>query len=50
VHARDIQLFTWTVNKRADLLRLAEWGVDGLISDDPKLLAETFPSAIAASV
>ena len=50
VHARDIRLFTWTVNKRADLLRLAEWGVDGLISDDPKLLAETFPSAIAASV
>jgi glycerophosphoryl diester phosphodiesterase len=49
VHARGVQLFTWTVNKRADLLRLAEWGVDGLISDDPKLLAATFPTTIAAS-
>jgi glycerophosphoryl diester phosphodiesterase len=48
VHARGLQLFTWTVNKRTDLLRLAGWGVDGLISDDPKLLAETFPAAMAA--
>ena len=47
-HARGIQLFTWTVNKRADLLRLASWRVDGLVSDDPKLLADTFPAALAA--
>jgi glycerophosphoryl diester phosphodiesterase len=47
-HARSIQVFTWTVNKRSDLLRLASWGVDGLISDDPKLLVETFPAAMAA--
>ncbi len=43
VHQHGLQLFTWTVNQRADLLRLAAWGVDGLISDDPALLARTFP-------
>ncbi len=48
VHTRELRLFTWTVNGRRDLLRLAEWGADGLISDDPKLLAETFPKATAA--
>ena len=49
VHARGMQLFTWTVNKRAHLQRLASWGVDGLISDNPTLLAETFPVALAKS-
>ena len=48
-HRRKIQIFTWTVNLREDLLRLASWGVDGLISDDPKLLAATFPRRAAAS-
>jgi len=48
VHARGLQLITWTVNRQTDLLRLAGWGVDGLISDDPKLLAATFPTTIAA--
>ena len=48
VHARNLQLLTWTVNHRRDLLRFAAWGVDGLISDDPKLLAETFPAMLAA--
>ncbi len=49
VHARELQLLTWTVNRKRDLVRLAEWGVDGLISDDPKLLSELFPAALAAS-
>jgi len=47
-----MQLITWTVNRREDMLRLASWGVDGLISDNPRLLRETFPkpkSAKAAS-
>jgi len=43
VHAREVRLLTWTVNDSYDLLRLAGWGVDGLISDDPRLLARTFP-------
>ncbi len=30
-----LQVVPWTVNKPADLIRLAGWGVDGLITDDP---------------
>lgn len=48
-HRRKVQLFTWTVNVREDLLRLAGWGVDGLICDDPKLLSHTFPDASTAN-
>ncbi len=43
LHARGVKLLTWTVNDGRELLRLATWGVDGLISDDPKLLSDTFP-------
>lgn len=39
VHDRDMQIFTWTVNRKEDMQRLAGWGVDGLISDDPGLLS-----------
>jgi len=46
-HEGGLHVITWTVNRKRDLLRLAIWGVDGLISDDPKLLAEVFPSARA---
>ena len=41
VHRRGVKLFTWTVNQESDLLRLAGWGVDGLISDDPALLGNS---------
>jgi glycerophosphoryl diester phosphodiesterase len=47
-HERGMQVIAWTVNNRADMQRLAEWGVDGLISDDPRLLCETFSEAKAA--
>ncbi len=47
VHSRDIQIFTWTVNRKEDMQRLTEWGIDGLISDDPKLLNRTFLSSPA---
>lgn len=42
VHERELRVFTWTVNSATELRRLDEWGVDGLISDDPKLLSEIF--------
>jgi glycerophosphoryl diester phosphodiesterase len=48
-HRRKMQLITWTVNRREDMLRLASWGVDGLISDDPKTLNATFPKPKAAA-
>jgi glycerophosphoryl diester phosphodiesterase len=43
VHAREMKVFTWTVNHAPDLVRLANWGVDAVVSDDPRLLARTFP-------
>ncbi len=49
VHAAGLALFAWTVNQRNAMLRLASWGVDGLISDDPKLLVRTFPATRAAT-
>ncbi len=42
VHRRDVQVFTWTVNREEDMRRLAGWGIDALISDDPALLSQTF--------
>jgi len=35
------KIMVWTVNDPDAMLRLAEWGVDGIISDDPELLART---------
>lgn len=40
-HRDGYKVITWTVNRPAEMKRLADWGVDGLISDDPALLRET---------
>jgi glycerophosphoryl diester phosphodiesterase len=37
-HALSLQVVVWTVNKEADMGRLIEMGVDGIISDRPDLL------------
>ena len=42
VHGAGKTMLTWTVNDRQAMQRLAAWGVDGIISDDPQLLAQTF--------
>ena len=42
VHSAGQKLLTWTVNDRKTMLRLADWGVDGVISDDTELLVQTF--------
>ncbi|HKS75573.1 MAG TPA: glycerophosphodiester phosphodiesterase [Terriglobales bacterium] len=40
-HAEDKRILAWTVNKPENMLELAKWGVDGLVSDDPALLVKT---------
>jgi glycerophosphoryl diester phosphodiesterase len=35
VHKRDISLYVWTINEEADMRRLFDLGVDGIITDRP---------------
>jgi glycerophosphoryl diester phosphodiesterase len=37
----ESKIFVWTVNSRKEMLRLADFGVDGIISDDTELLVRT---------
>ena len=39
-HALGLRVLPWTVNRRADMARLLDWRVDGLITDRPDLLRE----------
>ena len=41
IHDQGMRLLVWTVNKPEVMRRLAAWGVDGIISDDPALLVRT---------
>jgi glycerophosphoryl diester phosphodiesterase len=41
-HSAAKKVMVWTVNRAAKMLQLASWDVDALISDDTKLLADTF--------
>ena len=43
-HALDLQVVVWTVNKPADMARMIEMGVDGIISDRPDLLRQVAAS------
>jgi glycerophosphoryl diester phosphodiesterase len=42
VHCAGRKLLSWTVNDPRAMLRLADWGVDGIISDNTELLVQTF--------
>ena len=35
-HRRGVPVFAWTANEAELIRRLALWGVDGIVSDDPK--------------
>jgi glycerophosphoryl diester phosphodiesterase len=39
-HALGLRVLPWTVDERADMVRLIGWGVDGLITDDPAILRD----------
>ena len=41
IHAGGRKVLVWTVNEERQMRRLAEWGVEGIISDDTELLART---------
>lgn len=41
------KVFVWTVNDPADMKRIAEYGIDGIISDDTSLLCHTLRSVKA---
>jgi glycerophosphoryl diester phosphodiesterase len=41
IHGAGRNIFVWTVNDAPSMIRLAGWGVDGIIADDPLLLART---------
>jgi glycerophosphoryl diester phosphodiesterase len=41
VHSSGKKLLTWTVNDRKAMERVADWGVDGIISDETELLVQT---------
>jgi glycerophosphoryl diester phosphodiesterase len=43
-HALGLQVVVWTVNKPADMARMIELGVDGIISDRPDLLRQVAAS------
>jgi glycerophosphoryl diester phosphodiesterase len=42
IHSNGKRVLAWTVNDRDSMLRLGEWEVDGIISDDTQLLVRTF--------
>ncbi len=42
IHAANKLVVTWTVNEKKQMLRAAELGVDGIISDDTQLLRKIF--------
>lgn len=37
VHRLKRRVHVWTVNKTEDMVRLNNWGVDGILTDDPQL-------------
>lgn len=38
-HAHNVAVHVWTVNREEDMRRLLGWGVDGIVTDRPDLLA-----------
>jgi glycerophosphoryl diester phosphodiesterase len=41
-HARNLKVHVWTINEAAEMRRLLDLGVDGIMSDETTLLREIF--------
>jgi glycerophosphoryl diester phosphodiesterase len=39
-HRKGIPVYAWTINRRENMERLISWGIDGIITDYPSVLAE----------
>ncbi|OLB88248.1 MAG: hypothetical protein AUI17_01335 [Acidobacteriales bacterium 13_2_20CM_2_55_5] len=47
IQAAGRRILAWTVNDKRSMVRLAGWGIDGVISDDTQLLVRTLhPSKV----
>jgi len=44
VHKLARRVHAWTVNDREEIAQLAAWGVDGILTDDPRLAGEALGS------
>ena len=44
-HRRGVPVFAWTVNDPEVILRFASWGVDAIVSDDPKTAVATLSNS-----
>jgi glycerophosphoryl diester phosphodiesterase len=47
--SRGFAVWCWTVNEPTRMQRLAEWGADGILSDDPALLVRTLSGCFKRS-
>lgn len=45
LHAAGKKVFGWTINKKASMIRLAKYRVDGIVSDKTELLVATLRAA-----
>jgi glycerophosphoryl diester phosphodiesterase len=43
-HRLGLRIVAWTVNEPADIARMIEWGLDGVISDYPERVLELLSS------
>lgn len=44
LHRKGVPIQVWTINKEADMHRLLDMGVDGIVTDDPRLLMQVLQS------
>ena len=48
IHRAGCRVFVWTVNDQQTMRRLADWGVDGIISDKTELLVRTLKGTMSS--